>query len=102
MGFFNSLFRGILTLAELGVWVYIFLMVSNGIMAMVNVVSDKPFPQMVHKLTDPLLNWMRVQFPKLKQDGIDFSPWAVILLLIVIKLLIINPLYFATFTPRAH
>jgi len=71
-------------------------------MTMFNVVSDKPFPQMVHKLTNPLLDWMRVKFPKLKQDGLDFSPWAVVIMLIVIKLLLINPLYFATFSNRGN
>src|SRR3990167_2390851 len=97
MGVFGSIIRGVLTLLELGVWIYALLMIANGLMAILKADPKNGFIMFVHQLTEPLLNWLRAKFPKLKQDNIDFSPWLVVILLIVIKFIIINPLYMATF-----
>ena len=101
MGVFGTLLHGILTLLEIGIWVYAFLMVANGLMTILGAPKTKPIFKMVHHLTDPLLNLMRKKFPKLKQDGLDFSPWAVVIVLLIIKFVILYPLTTALFTQKS-
>lgn len=102
MGIFGALIRGVLTLVELGLWIYMLTMVCHGLITLFSVDPTKPFAQFIHRVTSPVLSWLLKRFPKLKQEGIDFSPWAVILALLVVKFIIINPLYYATLSPRPY
>lgn len=92
MEFIASLFYGILILLDIALWVFMLIVAINGVMAFMTVNSESRFVKFIHRLSNPTLEWAKMKFPKLHHDNIDYSPWAVIVVLLIIKFVVLFPI----------
>ncbi len=83
MSLVETLLIGILQLLNLGLWVYMWIVIARVIMSWVNLNPDNPAVRFLLSATEPILSAIRKRLP-LQYGGFDFSP---ILLIIFISFL---------------
>ena len=76
-----TIFLGILTLIQ---W----LVIIAALISWVSPDPRNPIVQLLYRLTEPLLRPFRRILPPGRTGGIDFSPFVVVILIVLIKLLL--------------
>lgn len=79
-------------LTEVALWVFMLIVAINGVLSFTSPNPESKFVKFIWRLSNPTLEWAKIKFPKLQHDNIDYSPWAVITTLLVIKFVILFPL----------
>ena len=92
MEFIANLFYGILILLDIALWVFMLIVAINGVMTFMTLNPESKFVKFIHRLSNPTLEWVKIKCPKLHHDNIDYSPWAVIVVLLIIKFVVLFPI----------
>lgn len=91
MEFIVNILYGVLNLLEIALWVFMLIVAINGVMAFMTLNPESKFVKFIHRLSNPILERVKVKFPKLHHENIDYSPWAVLTALLIIKFLVLFP-----------
>jgi YggT family protein len=87
----NFLFA-VAKILDIALSVYMWILIIRVVLSWVNPDPYNPIVRALYSITDPLLSWLRRQFP-LMAGGIDFSPMVVILAIYFIRLFIVKTLF---------
>lgn len=84
--------RGAAKVLDLGLQLYLWLVVARAVLSWVNPDPYNPIVRFLHRATDPVLYWVRRRIPALF-GGIDFSPMIVILAIVFLQRFLVQSLW---------
>jgi YggT family protein len=82
---------GLANVLDLVLQIYLWLVVARAVLSWVNPDPHNPIVRFLHRVTDPVLYWVRRRIP-ISFGGIDFSPMLVILALIFLRSFVVQSL----------
>ncbi|WAC08676.1 MAG: YggT family protein [Thermodesulfobacteriota bacterium] len=94
MVFLAYFFEALANVVDIGLTIYMWIVVIRAIISWVNPDPYNPIVVFLRRLTDPVLNSIRRRLPfALSQTGIDFSPLILLLGIIFLQKFLVKSLY---------
>ena len=101
MAFFSFFFEALARVIDIGLTIYMYIVIARAIISWVNPDPYNPIVIFLRRATDPVLTPIRRHLPfALSGVGIDFSPLILILIIIFLKTFLVKSLYEIVF--RLH
>ena len=88
----GHLLRAIAVVLEMGLNIYMLIIIAHAILSWVNPDPYNPIVRFIHNVTDPVLDRIRKTIPVVF-GGIDFSPILVLVALAFLKSFVVGTLY---------
>jgi YggT family protein len=94
MAFLAYFFEALANVVDIGLTIYIWIVVVRAIISWVNPDPYNPIVVFLRRLTDPVLNPIRRRLPfALSRTGVDFSPLILLLGIIFLQKFLVKSLY---------
>ena len=94
MVFLAYFFEALATVVNIGLTIYMWVVVIRAIISWVNPDPYNPIVVFLRRSTDPVLNPIRRRLPlALSRTGIDFSPLVLLLVIIFLQKFLVKSLY---------
>ena len=94
MVFLAYFFEALATVVDIGLTIYMWVVVVRAVVSWVNPDPYNPIVVFLRRLTDPVLNPIRRRLPfALSRTGVDFSPLILLLGIIFLQKFLVKSLY---------
>lgn len=87
----GNLLQATAIILNIGLTLYMWIVIIRALISWVNPDPYNPIVQILYRVTDPLLNWIRERIP-MSGMGIDFSPIIVLLAIVFLKEFLVHSL----------
>ncbi len=84
--------RGVAKVLDLGLQVYLWLIIARAVLSWVSPDPYNPIVRFLYRATDPVLYWVRRRIPA-SFGGIDFSPMIVLLAIVFLQSFLVQSLW---------
>lgn len=92
MFIFSYFFKALAVVVDLGLSIYLWIIVAQALLSWVNPDPYNPIVRTIRRATEPVLEPIRSRIP-VAFGGIDFSPILVILIIYFLKSFLVGSLY---------
>ena len=87
----GNFLEALASLINLVLQLYLWIIIARAVLSWVNPDPYNPIVQFLHRVTDPVLYWVRRRLP-LHGGGIDFSPIVVIFVIYFLQIFLVQTL----------
>ena len=88
----SNLLIAVATILDIGLSVYMWIIIGRAIVSWVNADPYNPIVRFLHSVTEPVLSAIRRRVP-VSYSGIDFSPILVILAIVFLRAFVVQTLF---------
>jgi len=88
----KNLLVAVAKILDLGLSAYMWIIIIRAVLSWVSPDPYNPIVRAIASITDPVLSWLRRQFP-LMAGGIDFSPMVAILAILFLRYFLVKTLF---------
>lgn len=80
----GTLLRALAQILDLGLYIYMWLIIARALVSWVNPDPYNPIVRFLYSITEPVLGWLRQRVPMV-YGGLDLSPLVVLLAIIFLR-----------------
>ncbi len=88
----KNLLIAVAKILDIGLAAYMWILIIRAVLSWVNPDPYNTIVRAIASITDPVLSWLRRQFP-MTAGGIDFSPMVAILVILFLRYFLVKTLF---------